>query len=147
MDRLPLLRVAEVAFLSPKLKECVEFYTNIGLQYTQPIDPTKIQFANVGEQLFGFADKKRGFIDGYGGFLKTPLHVAFEVPGDKLDECIAFLNSKGVKTSPKIKASDWHGARVSWSVYFADPMGHIIELWARSRDNSFQTRSVRRHRI
>lgn len=124
------MRVAEVAFLTPELKECVEFYKKIGFQYAQPVDPMKIQFANVGEQLFGFADEKRGFIDGYGGFVKTLVHVAFEVPGHKLDECITFLNSKGVKTSPKIEATDWHGARSSWSVYFADPMGHIIELWA-----------------
>ncbi len=130
MDKLPLLRVAEVAFLTPKLNECVEFYAKMGLQYSQPTDPTKVQFANVGEQLFGFADEKRGFIDGYGGFAKTPFHVAFEVPGDKIDECIDFLNSKGVKTSPKIKATDWHGVPLSWSVYFADPMGQIIELWA-----------------
>lgn len=136
MDRLPLVRVAEVAFLTPKLKECVDFYSKIGLEYAQSIDPKKIQFANVGEQLFGFADEKRGFIDGYGGFMKTLYHVAFEVPGDKLDECIAFLNSRGVATSPKIEATNWHGARLSWSVYFADPMGHIIELWAPSRDNT-----------
>ena len=130
------MRVAEVAFLTPKLKECVDFYTKIGLEYAQPVDPAKIQFTDVGEQLFGFADEKRGFIDGYGGFVKTLFHVAFEVPGDKLDECTGFLNSRGVKTSPKIEAKDWHGARLSWSVYFADPMGHIIELWAPSKDDS-----------
>ncbi len=130
------MRVAEVAFLTPKLKECVEFYTKIGLEYAQPTDPTKIQFAHVGEQLFGFAEEKRGFIDGYGGFVKTHFHIAFEVSVDELDDCVIFLQSKGVKTSPKVEMTNWHGVPRSWSVYFVDPMGHIIELWAPSRANS-----------
>lgn len=129
MNKLPLLRVSEVAFLTPKLKECVEFYRKIGLQDLL-LNPQRINFANIGEQLFGFADEKRGFLDGYGGYTKALFHVAFEVPSDKLDECIAFLNEKGIKTSPKNEFSDWHGTTKSTSVYFTDPAGNIMELWA-----------------
>jgi catechol-2,3-dioxygenase len=129
MDKLPLLRVAEVAFLTSKLNECVEFYRSIGLS-DLPLDPQQINFANVGKQLFGFADEKRGFADGYGGYTKALFHVAFEVPSETLDECIAFLNGKGIKTSPKNEFSGWHGTAKSTSVYFTDPMGNIMELWA-----------------
>lgn len=133
MDKLPLLRVSEVACLTDKLQECVEFYRKIGLE-DLPSDPRDINFANVGEQLFGFSDEKRGFFDGCGGYTKALLHVAFEVPGDRIDECIAFLNAKGVKTSPKNEYFDWHGTAKSTSVYFTDPAGNIIELWAPERD-------------
>ncbi len=129
MNKLPLLRVSEVAFLTPKLEECVEFYRKIALQ-DLPLNPQRINFANIGEQLFGFADEKRGFLDGYGGYTKALFHVAFEVPSDKLDECVAFLNDKGIKTSPKNEFSDWHGTTKSTSVYFTDPAGNIMELWA-----------------
>jgi catechol 2,3-dioxygenase-like lactoylglutathione lyase family enzyme len=141
VDKLPLLRVAEVAFLTPRLEECVEFYRGLGLEYPSRSDPTKIQFAEVGEQLFGFAHEKRGFIDGYGGFIKAPIHVAFEVPSAQLDECIKFLASKGVRTSPKIANSEGsHGAKRSTSVYFRNPAGNIIELWAPSKLGSTEPR-------
>jgi catechol-2,3-dioxygenase len=129
MDKLPLLRVTEVAFLTSKLEECAEFYKMIGMEdFPKPLN--RINFANVGEQLFGFCDENRGFIDGYGDYTKALLHVAFEVPGDALDHCIAFLNSKRIKTSPKNKFFNWRGIPKSTSVYFTDPAGNIIELWA-----------------
>jgi catechol-2,3-dioxygenase len=78
------------------------------------------------------------FIDGYGGYTKASLHVAFEVPNDKLDERITFLSAKGIKTSPKNKFSGWHGAPKSTSVYFTDPAGKIIELWAPDKSTSEQ---------
>ncbi len=124
-----MLRISEVAFLTPKLEECVEFYRKIGLQDLS-LNPQGINFANIGEQLFGFADEKRGFLDGYGGYTKALFHVAFEVPNDELDECVAFLNDKGNKTSPKNEFSDWHRTTKSTSVYFTDPAGNIMELWA-----------------
>ena len=129
MDKLPLLRVSEVAFLTTKLEDCMKFYKMIGMQ-DLPTKLERINFANVGEQLFGFCDASQGFIDGYGGYTKALFHVAFEVPSDKLDECVAFLNAKGIKTSPKNEFVDWHGAAKSTSVYFTDPAGNILELWA-----------------
>ena len=133
MDKLPLLRVVEVAFLTTRLEECAEFYKKIGME-DFPVPLTRLNFANVGEQLFGFCDETQGFTDGYGGYTKALLHVAFEVPGDSLDECVAFLNSKGIKTSPKKQFANWHGTAKSTSVYFADPAGNIIELWAPERN-------------
>ncbi len=127
MDKRPLQRVSEVAFLTSKLRECAEFYRLIGME-DLAAQPKRINFANVGERLFGFCDQAQGFIDGYGGFSRALLHIAFEVPVDSLDECITFLNERGIKTSPKNHFSNWHGATKSTSVYFTDPAGNIIEL-------------------
>jgi catechol 2,3-dioxygenase-like lactoylglutathione lyase family enzyme len=135
LDRLPLIRVAEVAFLTRGVAECAGFYRELGLPFDEEPDRKHIHFADVGEQYFGFADEERGFFTGYGDErARFPLHVAFEVPGDKLDECSAFLRSKGVKVSPRVEASPgWHGAAKSASVYFTDPAGNIMELWAPQR--------------
>ena len=132
MDKLPLVRVAEVAFLAANVKKCVDFYERIGLRFPPGLE--RLNFANVGEQLFGVCEEKQGFFDGKGGFVGAKLHVAFEVPKDKLDECISFLRAKGVETSPKNEwQDDFHGVRRSASVYFKDPAGNIIELWAPSK--------------
>ena len=130
MDELPLVRVAEVAFLTSRLSECLEFYRKIGIS-DLPSKLERLNFGKVGEQLFGFCDASKGFIDGSGGYVKAQMHVAFEVPFESLDDCITFLNSKGIKTSPKIESEPgWHGASRSTSVYFSDPAGNILELWA-----------------
>lgn len=128
MDRLPLKRIAEVAFLAENLAECVNFYRGLGLEFPPQVE--RLGFAAVGEQLFGVCDVKQGFIDGKGGFVRSRLHLAFEVPYDKLDKCIEFLRTKGVETSPKNEFLGWHGTAHSTSVYFTDPAGNIIELWA-----------------
>lgn len=60
MNRLPLLRIAEVAFLTSNVDKCAEFYNKLGIEYPE-IDKSKIQFAEVGEQLFGFQTKTEVF--------------------------------------------------------------------------------------
>jgi catechol-2,3-dioxygenase len=129
MDKLPLLRVTEVAFLTTKVRECAEFYRKIGLT-DLPSDLQRLNFADVGEQLFGFCDERIGFIDGYGGYTKARIYVAFEVPDSTLDGCVDFLSARGISTSPKNEFVNWHGAARSTSIYFTDPGGNIIELWA-----------------
>ncbi len=136
MNRLPLLRVAEVAFLTPKSEECAEFYRKIGLEeFPSNPDLNTIHFANVGEQYFGFAAEERGFFSGYEEErIKVPLHIAFEIPLEKIDDCIGYLTSKGIKCSPKIEnTAGWHGAKRAYSTYFLDPQGNIMELWAPER--------------
>jgi catechol 2,3-dioxygenase-like lactoylglutathione lyase family enzyme len=134
MDRLPLIRVAEVAFLAPNVKDCIDFYRKIGM-VDLPTAPGRLNFARVGEQLYGVCDEKTGFFDPWtGGYSKDwRLHVAFEVPGDKLDECIEFLKAKEIKVSPKTQWDNFHGVPHSTSVYFPDPAGNILELWAPKR--------------
>ena len=133
LKKLPLLRVAEVAFLTPKLAQCTKFYGKLGLKYSPRPDPKEIHFADVGEQLFGFVHEDRGFYTGYEEeFVKAILHVAFEVPYNQLDDCAAFLVSNEIKSSPRVENSKgWHGAKKSASIYFKDPAGNIMELWAR----------------
>ena len=132
MDRLPLLRVVEVAFLASNVKDCVDFYRKIGMA-DLPVKPSRLHFAEVGEQLYGVCDEKVGFFDAWtGGYSKDwRFHVAFEVPLDKMDECIDFLTTEGVKVSPRIEwDTAFHGVAQSSSVYFLDPAENIIELWA-----------------
>lgn len=134
MDRLPLIGVAEVAFLTSNLKECLDFYKQIGMT-DLPASPGRLNFAKVGEQLYGICDGKTGFFDPWtGGYSKDwRFHIAFKVPDDKLDECIEFLKANEVKVSPKTKWNNFHGVPHSTSVYFLDPAGNIIELWAPRR--------------
>ena len=61
MDKLPLLRVVEVAFLASNVKDCVDFYRKIGMA-DLPINPGRLNFAEVGEQLYGVCDEKVGFL-------------------------------------------------------------------------------------
>jgi len=131
MDKLPLLRVAEVAFLASNVKECIDFYRKIGMA-DLPTSPSRLNFASVGEQLYGVCDEKVGFFDPWtGGYSKDwRLHVAFEVADEKLDECIEFLKTRGIKVSPKTQWDDFHNVPHSTSIYFRDPAGNIIELWA-----------------
>ncbi|MGC8558629.1 MAG: VOC family protein [Nitrososphaeria archaeon] len=131
MEKLPLQRIVEVAFLTSNIDKCAEFYNKLGIEYPE-IDKNKVQFAEVGEQLFGFSDQDRGFFTGYNEeFIKAPLHIAFEIPFDSIDECIEFLRLKNVTCSPKVENSPgFHGVTRSISVYFKDPAGNIIELWA-----------------
>ena len=134
MDRLPLVRVAEVAFLASNVKECVDFYRRIGM-VDLPASPGRLNFARVGEQLYGVCDEKTGFLNPWtGGHSKDwRFHIAFEVPDGKLDECIEFLKAKGIKVSPRIQWDNFHDVPHSTSIYFPDPTGNIIELRAPKR--------------
>lgn len=134
MDRLPLIRVAEVAFLASNVKECLDFYRKIGMTDLPPTSG-RLNFARIGEQLYGVCDGKTGFFDPWTGDYSKEwrFHIAFEVPDNTLDECIEFLKTKGVKVSPKAEWNNFHGVPHSTSVYFPDPAGNIIELWAPRR--------------
>ena len=129
-----MVRVAEVAFLAPDVKECIDFYRKIGM-VDLPADPGRLNFAKVGEQLYGVCDGKIGFFDPWtgGNSRDWRFHVAFEVPGDMLDACIEFLQAKGIGVSPKAQWDNFHGVPHSTSIYFPDPAGNIIELWAPKR--------------
>jgi len=100
-----------------------------------PTSPGRLNFARVGEQLYGVCDDKTGFFDPWtDGYSKDwRFHVAFEVLDEKLDECVEFLKANGIKVSPKTQWDNFHDVPHSTSVYFPDPAGNIIELWAPKR--------------
>lgn len=129
MDRLPLRRIAEVAFLAANFKECIDFYRKIGLELSP--NAKRLTFGQVGTEMeyFGVCDEKIGFLDPFPD-AKSQLHVAFEVPSEKLDECISFLEGKGIKTSPKYEWEDTFQGVPASAVYFLDPEGNVIELFA-----------------
>src|SRR5438093_13770869 len=60
MEKLPLIRVAEVAFLASNVKECVEFCRMSGMG-DLPAKPGLLNFAHVGVQLDGVFEDKSGF--------------------------------------------------------------------------------------
>jgi len=69
-----------------------------------------------------------------GGYSKDwRFHIAFEVLDEKIDECVEFLKAKGIKVSPKTQWDNFHDVPHSTSIYFSDPAGNIIELWAPRR--------------
>jgi len=100
-----------------------------------PASPGRLNFARVGEQLYGVCDDKTGFFDPWTGDYSKDwrFHVAFKVPDEKLDECIEFLKAKGIRVSPKTRWDNFHDVPHSTSIYFPDPAGNIIELWAPKR--------------
>lgn len=103
MKKLPLIRVAEVAFLTAKTKGSARFYRQLGLPFDEKSDLRQIHFVDVGEQYFGFADRERGFFTGYDEeFVKPPLHVAFEIPSYKIDDCVSFLRSGVSCAAPRL---------------------------------------------
>ena len=134
MDKPPLVRVAEVAFSASNVKDCIDFYRKIGMA-DLPASPGRLNFARVGEQLYGACDGKIGFFDPWSASYSQDwrFHVAFEIPSDKLDESIEFLKAKGISVSPKTEWENFHGVSHSTSIYFTDPAGNIIELWAPRR--------------
>src|SRR3989442_15277812 len=97
-----------------------------------PTSPGRSNFAHVGEQLYGVCDEKTRFLDPWTGAYSKDwrIHVAFEVLDEKLDECVEILKAKGIKVSPKTQRDNFHDVPHSTSIYFPDPPGNIIELWA-----------------
>jgi catechol 2,3-dioxygenase-like lactoylglutathione lyase family enzyme len=84
MDKLPFVRVAEVVFPASDVKECIDFYRRIGM-LDLPASPGRLNFAHVGEQLYGVCDDKTGFFDPWTGSYSKDwrLHIAFEAPDEK----------------------------------------------------------------
>jgi len=76
MDRLPLVRVAEVAFLVSNVKDCVDFYRRIGM-LDLPASPGRLNFARVGEQLYGVCDEKTGFFGPMDWWLFERLEISY----------------------------------------------------------------------
>jgi|GEM_PF-6962648 catechol 2,3-dioxygenase-like lactoylglutathione lyase family enzyme len=131
MEKLPLVRIAEVAFLSQNVERCLRFYNGLGFGFRVSNDRKILEFVSIGEQLFGFASPERGFFTGFDSEMaNSPLHIAFEVEKNSLNQCIEFLTSRGVKCSPVVEMpAGWHGVEKSQSIYFRDPDGNIMELW------------------
>ncbi|WEK44193.1 MAG: VOC family protein [Candidatus Sphingomonas colombiensis] len=64
---------------------------------------------------------ERGIVPGHDG--RGPLHMAFAIAADALDEWRAHLAAAGVTTR-----GEMHWPRGGTSLYFEDPDGHVLEL-------------------
>src|SRR5712691_1425766 len=82
MDKLPLVRVAEVAFLAFNVKECIDFYRKIGM-VDLPTSPGRLNFASVGEQLYGVCDEKTGFFGSLDSWLFERLETSCRFRGSR----------------------------------------------------------------
>lgn len=64
-------------------------------------------------------------------------HFAFDIPGNKVDESIAWLNSKGISLNllPQDKYQIYSKTWNATSIYFYDHAGNIVEFIARHSSN------------
>ena len=80
----------------------------------------------VGSTMIGLRKRTRGY-DGHGGGPESPgLQLAFLVSREEVDQCYQTLLEKGVTIlDPPTDQSRGHR-----TVYFADPEGNILEVYA-----------------
>jgi catechol-2,3-dioxygenase len=55
------------------------------------------------------------------------VHLAFEVPRDKLPDAVEHVQGEGVEVFGPVRL-EWMGAD---SYYFYDPDGNLLEWWSR----------------
>lgn len=80
----------------------------------------------VGSVLLGLRQRTRHY-DGHGGGPESPgLQLAFRVAPAEVDECYEILQSAGIRILDP-PADQPRGHR---TVYFADPEGNILEVYA-----------------
>lgn len=86
----------------------------------------------VGSVLLGLRKRTRNY-DGHGGGSESPgLQLAFLVSPAEVDECYEVLLAKGVQILDP-PADQPRGHR---TVYFADPEGNILEVFAETQPES-----------
>ena len=124
---IPIIGVYEVAIRVRDLKTAEAFYRDVlGLQ-------------------FGLRDDKRNWLflraGGSAGMVVLQedrsewpkQHFAFAVKNSELEAAASILVEKGVRVMGPV-FHDWMRGR---SVYFEDPDGHSLELFAQTDDNVF----------
>jgi catechol 2,3-dioxygenase-like lactoylglutathione lyase family enzyme len=122
MPMPPIQRIAEVVFETDDLDRSVHFYSEVlGLPLETRDERTA--WFRWGDQLVAFFDKSL-----VGTGVGNYPHTTFEVSEDDLPDAITALEEQGVEHAPPRTFQD--GAV---GVYFADPNGNMIELYARPR--------------
>jgi catechol 2,3-dioxygenase-like lactoylglutathione lyase family enzyme len=125
-----IMRVLETALYFDDLEEAAAFYVSVmGLRVLEAASRLVSIDAGQGTVLLLFdrsatvtgADLPGGWIpphDGHG-----PVHVAFAVAADALDEWERHLLDHGIAVESRVQ---WEGG--GRSIYFRDPAGHSLEL-------------------
>lgn len=119
------MKIKEIALLTKHLEELKQFYETI-LELPL-IEASKDKFTVLaGHSYLTFAQTENN--EGHPFY-----HFAFDIPHNKVDEAIAWLESKQIyanllsNNSIKTFSNSWN----STSIYFDDPTGNIIEFIAR----------------
>lgn len=121
----PVQQLGYVIILCDDIDRMKEFYRDL---FSFPVDSeTDESLAfRVGEVLLGLRKRTRDY-DGRGGGTESPgLQLAFLVSPAEVDECYEVLQAKGVRILDP-PADQPRGHR---TVYFADPEGNILEVYA-----------------
>jgi catechol 2,3-dioxygenase-like lactoylglutathione lyase family enzyme len=121
--------VAEIAFISSDVERANAFYRDV-LGIEIGAETLGVNFGQVGEQYVGYAleDQVRGLRPVTAG----KIHLAFEVEWDDLDRAKAELDARGIENKgPVTFPHPFHGPPGSRGLYFEDPDGNQLELWAR----------------
>jgi catechol 2,3-dioxygenase-like lactoylglutathione lyase family enzyme len=101
------------------------FYRNL-LPFPIDSESDETLAFQVGSTMIGLRKRTRDY-DGHGGGVESPgLQLAFLVSPEEVDKCYQVLLEKGV-TVLDPPANQPRGHR---TVYFADPEGNILEVYA-----------------
>ncbi|UKS28055.1 hypothetical protein LOZ80_03695 [Paenibacillus sp. HWE-109] len=128
------MRIHSIKLLTKQLEQLKRFYTYVlGLPLTESSSDTFT--VKVGRSYLIF--ERTNIID------ENPFyHFAFDIPENKIDESIAWLNSVGITlnllpdNTYKVYSSTWNAT----SIYFYDSAGNIVEFIARhSLDNAIHS--------
>lgn len=126
---VPLKRVAEIAFITENPERARAFYADVlGLDIGG--ETMSVNFGEVGEQYVGYA--LEGRVRGLNPVTKGKIHLAFEVAWDDIERAKQELDRRGVPNAgPVTFPHAFHGPPGSRALYFEDPDGNQLELWAR----------------
>lgn len=129
---VPLRRVAEIAFITENPERARAFYADVlGLDIGG--ETMSVNFGEVGEQYVGYA--LEGRVRGLNPVAKGKIHLAFEVAWDDINLAKEELDRRGIPNAGPITFPHaFHGPPGSRAVYFEDPDGNQLELWARPVD-------------
>lgn len=126
---VPLRRVAEVAFITEDPERARAFYADVlGLDIGG--ETMSVNFGAVGEQYVGYA--LEGRVRGLHPVAKGKIHLAFEVAWEDIERAREELDRRGIPNAgPVTFPHAFHGPPGSRALYFEDPDGNQLELWAR----------------
>lgn len=128
------MRIHSIKLFTKQLEQLKRFYTyDLGLPLVESSNNIITVKVGHSELIFEQTDNAE----------ESPFyHFAFDIPENKIDESIAWLNSVGVKLNllPNLSniaiSKTWNAT----SIYFYDPAENIVELIARhSLDNAIRT--------
>ena len=123
---IPIDGVYEVAIKVRDLRTSETFYREVlGLQFGLRDEERNWLFLRAGSAGMVVLQEDRG--------QWPPQHFAFSVQDTELERCATLLKQQGIRVMGPI-SHKWMSGR---SVYFADPDGHALELFALAHREEF----------